>query len=112
MQASVLRGGPGYLNRFSASISGRLCPGLDCQAEGQRVEVGLIGRRLVKARMRPAAIVELEVAAERGTGLGHAFVGVQIHLLVFDAAPQPLDEYVAPGALAVYADGNAVRCRG
>ena len=50
--------------------------------------------------MRPAAIVEVEVAAERGTGLGHAVVGMQIHLLVFDAAPQPLDEYVvAPAPL-------------
>jgi hypothetical protein len=34
---------------------------------------------------------------------------LQIHLLVFDAAPQPLDEHVvAPGAFAVHADRNAV----
>ena len=29
-------------------------PGLGCHAEGQRGEVGLIGRRAVKARMRPS----------------------------------------------------------
>jgi len=30
-------------------------------------------------------------------------------LLVFDAAPQPLDEdVVTPGALAVHADGDAI----
>jgi hypothetical protein len=27
-------------------------------------------------------------------GLGHAVIGPEIHLLVFDAAPQPLDEDV------------------
>jgi hypothetical protein len=32
-----------------------------------------------------------------------------IYLLVFDAAPQPLDEHVIPpGAFAVHADRNAV----
>ena len=63
-------------------------PGLGCQAEWQRGEVGLIGRCVVKARMRSAAIVEVEVAADCGAGFGHAVVGVQVHLLVFDAAPQ------------------------
>src|SRR5206468_1482165 len=38
-----------------------------------------------------------------------AVVGPQIDLLVFDAAPQAFDEYVvAPGALAVHADCDAV----
>jgi hypothetical protein len=45
------RGGPGCLNRFSASISG-VSPGLGCQAEWQLVEVGLIGCGAVKARLR------------------------------------------------------------
>jgi hypothetical protein len=46
------------------------------------------------------AIIEVEVTANRRTGLADAVVGSQIHLLVLDAAPQPLDEYVvAPGAL-------------
>jgi hypothetical protein len=45
-----LRAGPGCLNRLSASISGAL-PGLGCQAERQRVEVGLIRRAAVKAHM-------------------------------------------------------------
>lgn len=38
------------MNRISASISGAL-PGLGCQAERQRVEVGLIRRAAVKAHM-------------------------------------------------------------
>ncbi len=52
--------------------------------------------------MRKAAIVEVEVAAERGKGLGHAVVGSQVQLRVYDAATQRLDEHVvATGDLAV-----------
>src|SRR5664280_1108919 len=57
------RAGPGCLNRLSASISGAL-PGLGCQAERQRVEVGLIRRAAVKARMWAPAIIEVQVAAD------------------------------------------------
>ena len=46
--------------------------------------------------MRPAAIIKVEVSADRCAGLADAVVGSQIHLLVFDAAPQPLDEDVVP----------------
>jgi hypothetical protein len=47
--------------------------------------------------------------ADRSAGLADAVVAPQIHLLVFDAAPQPLDEdVVAPGALAVHADRDPV----
>src|SRR6516164_4208104 len=102
------RAGPGCLNRISASISGASA-GLGCQAEGQRGEVGLIGCRAVKARMWAPAVVEVEVTADRSARFAHAVVGSQIDLLVFDAAPQPLDEdVVPPSALAVHADGDRV----
>jgi len=59
--------------------------------------------------MRPSAIVEIEVATDRRACFGHAVVGVQIDLLVFDAAPQPLDGHVVrPGTLAIHANGDAV----
>src|SRR5260221_1171903 len=59
--------------------------------------------------MWTAAIIEVEVTAERVPRLANAFVGPQIYLLVFDAAPQPLDEHVVPpGPFAVHADGDAV----
>src|SRR3978361_201693 len=73
------------------------------------VEVGLIWCDVVKALMRSTAIVESEISADRVSCLADAFVGPQIHLLVFDAAPQPLDEHVVPpSAFAVHADGDAV----
>src|ERR1022692_2213467 len=57
--------------------------------------------------MRSAGIVEAEVTADRGPRLGDRVVGFQINLLVFDRSPQALDEHiVAPGALAVHADGD------
>src|SRR6516162_9284773 len=38
-------------------------------------------------------------------GFANAVIGPQIHLLVFDASPQTLDEHVvAPSALAIHAD--------
>ena len=72
-------------------------------------EVNLIGRAPVKARVGSAAVVEVEIAANRCAGLGYAVVGFEIHLLIFDAAPQPLDEnVVAPRAFAVHADRDAI----
>ena len=59
--------------------------------------------------MRSAAIIEVQVAADRSAGLADVVLGSEVHLLVFDAAPQPLDEdVVPPGALAVHADGDLV----
>src|SRR5674476_1411024 len=59
--------------------------------------------------MRSAAIVEIEISTDRVARLADALVGPQIHLLVFDAAPQSLDEHVIPPSpFAVHADGDGV----
>ena len=84
-------------------------PGLSCREPRQRVEVGLIGCPAVKARMRPPAVVEHQIPADRNAGLRHAVVGSQIHLLVFDGSPEPLNkDIVPPGSFAVHADGDLV----
>src|SRR6202035_552153 len=63
----------------------------------------------VSPRVWTSAIIKVQVAADRSAGVADAFVGSQIHLLVFNAAPKPLDEHVVPpSALAVHADGDAV----
>ena len=86
-----------------------LCRGLGCHAEWQRGEVGLIRRAAVKTRMGTPAVIEVEISADRAARLADAVIGPQVHLLVFDAAPEPLDEHVvAPCALAVHADRDAV----
>ena len=75
----------------------------------QVVEVGVIRRSSVKARMRALAVVEVQIPADRGARLADAVVGPQIDLFVFDRAPEPLDEdVVAPRAPAVHADRDGV----
>lgn len=52
--------------------------------------------------MRPAGVVECQIPADSGTGFGHAGIGPQIYLFVFDAPPETLDEdIVAPSPLAI-----------
>src|SRR6202163_2976798 len=86
-----------------------VCRGLGCRAERQWGEVGLIRRAAVRARMWAAAIIKVEITADRNACFADAFVGPQIDLLVFDASPQPLDEHIIPpGPFAVHADGDAV----
>src|SRR5260370_1560109 len=68
-----------------------------------------MGGVAVKARVWTPAIIKVQVAADRSASLGYAFVGPQIHLLVFDAAPQALDEHIVPPSpFTVHADRNAV----
>src|SRR5271165_2868710 len=75
----------------------------------QPVEVSLIGRPPVEARMWPSAVVKLEVSSDRSSGLGHRAVSSEVYLLVFDRPPKPLDkDIVTPRAFAVHADGDAV----
>jgi hypothetical protein len=59
--------------------------------------------------MRSPAVVEVQVMADRTAGLADAVVGLQIHLLIFDAAPQSLDEdIIPPSPFTVHADRNGV----
>jgi hypothetical protein len=75
-------------------------PGLSRQAEWRRGEVGVIRHRAVKARMWATAIVRNEKPADQGARLAGAFIGLEINLFIFDAAPEPLDkDVVAPPPL-------------
>ena len=59
--------------------------------------------------MTPSPVVELKRAGQPCAERGGGVVRMEIHILVFDAAPEPLDEHVVdPAALAVHADGHRV----
>ena len=58
--------------------------------------------------MGPAAIVEVKIPADGSTSFADAVVGAQIHLLVFDAAPEPLDKHVVAPSAFSHADGYAI----
>lgn len=50
--------------------------------------------------MGPSAVVEGQIPADPGAGLGDAGIGPQVDLLIFDAPPQTFDEdVVAPSPL-------------
>src|ERR1700675_3422229 len=54
-------------------------------------------------------IIKVKIKTNRCARVSDAVVVFQIHLLIFDAAPQPLDEHVVPPSpFAVHADCNAV----
>lgn len=55
--------------------------------------------------MRTATIVKGQIPADPSPGFGHAGIGAQVDLFVFDGPPQALDEdIVPPRALAIHAD--------
>ncbi len=55
--------------------------------------------------MWPRAVVEGQVAPDRGAYLRHLGVGVQVDLLMRDPAPEALHENVVPpGSLAIHGD--------
>src|ERR1700729_28034 len=107
-------GGSVHLSSFRVSIS-VILPGLraaeiSCGGrEGSRGEVGLVWRLAVKARMGALTIEKVEVPAQRSARFCDGVVGLEVDLLVLHRSPEPLDEHVvAPGALAVHADGDPV----
>ena len=59
--------------------------------------------------MRTAAIVEVEIAAQRLLDVGNGVVAVQVNLFILDRFPEALHEdVVPPAALAIHADLDAV----
>jgi hypothetical protein len=78
-------------------------------APGWLKKCALRSTLLTKARVRTVGVVEREIAAQPSGGVGHRVVGVQVHFLVLERAPEPFDENaVAPAAVAVHADADAV----
>lgn len=60
--------------------------------------------------MRAASVIEFKIAPDRCPRRASTFVGLEVDLLVFDAAPRPPDrDGVAPSAYAVHADLDLAR---
>ena len=75
--------------------------------------VGLARRAIPQALVLALLVIKAEPGADAGLGLGDAGIGVEVDLLVFEAAPQPLDEDVVHvAALAVHADRDPVALQG
>src|SRR5216683_2302217 len=71
--------------------------------------VGLARRAIAQALVLALLVIEAEPGADAGLGLGDAGIRVEVDLLIFEAAPQPLDEDVVHvAALAIHADRDRV----
>src|SRR5262245_26932396 len=63
--------------------------------------------------MLALVVVEAEPGANTSLGLDKGRTGVKVHLLVFEASPQSLDEDVVhAAALAIHADRDPVALQG
>ena len=76
---------------------------------GQVVTIHSIRCVPVKRPVRPGLVIERQVACSSLLHGADRLVGMQIHLLLFDAFPEPLDKHIAaPTAFPVHADLDAV----
>ena len=84
----------------------RQCQGLTGGGRKVNLVRGLILMRL----MQSDAVVEVEIPSQSGLQFAPVLVGAQVNVLIFHAAPQPLDKNVVdPSALAIHADAGVLR---
>src|SRR5262249_54311901 len=75
--------------------------------------VGLTRSAIAQALVLALLVIKTEPGADAGLGLGDTGIGVEVDLLVFQAAPQPLDEdFALVAALAIHADGDRMALQG
>jgi hypothetical protein len=68
---------------------------------------------IAEALVLALRVVKFQPGANTGLGFGHTRISMEVDLLIFEAAPQPLDEDVVhTPALAVHADHDPVPFQG
>jgi hypothetical protein len=84
-------------------------PGLGCQAEWQRGEVGLIGRGAVETRVWTPPIIKVQVAADRSASIGYLRHRRSTHTLSRQA-PLPSIQIVMPLVASTLVKAEPVNC--
>src|SRR5438309_6333917 len=75
--------------------------------------VNLPRRAITQALVLALRVVKVQPGANTGLGFGHTRISMEVDLLVFEAAPQPLDkDVVHAAAFAVHADRDAMPLQG
>lgn len=73
------------------------------------IDIDRIGRPIAQRLVRTVVVVERDVLRQTERQLGNRGLSLQVHVLMFNAAPQPLDKDVVQRPPAsVHADGNAI----
>src|SRR6516165_5959480 len=71
--------------------------------------VNLPRRAITQALVLALRVVKVQPGANAGLGFGHCRIGIEVDLLIFETAPQPLDEDVVhASALTVHADRDTM----
>src|SRR5215475_7501279 len=66
-------------------------------------------RAITQALVLALRVVKFQPRANAGLGFGHCRIGIEVDLLIFETAPQPLDEDVVhAAALTVHADRDTM----
>ena len=105
------RGGSACLSSLYQFINGawRVADYAAARRVVRIVIVHLVRRLAVKRLMRSGLIIEHQLAFQALMRSADRLVGMQIHLLVFDALPESFHKYVIPpAAFSVHADLDAV----
>src|SRR2546423_4691078 len=112
----------GYVGEGEHFPAFRACSGSGGSAAGrqrrsstypQAFLVNLPRCAIAEALVLALLVVEAEPSPDAGLGFGHSRIGIEVDLLIFEAAPQPLDEDVVhTPALAVHADHDPVPFQG
>jgi hypothetical protein len=75
----------------------------------QRFLEDLARGAVTQGLVQTLVVVKFKVSSDAAPRLGNVLVSLQVHLLVFEAAPEPLDEDIVPEApTSVHADRDAV----
>src|SRR5246127_3696316 len=75
--------------------------------------VNLPRRAITQALVLALGVVKLQPGANAGPGFGDTRIGIEVDLLIFETAPQPLNEDVVhTPALAVHADRDTMPLQG
>src|SRR3989440_9645767 len=68
--------------------------------------VNLPRRAITEALVLALLVVEVEPRANTGLGFGHSRVAIEVDFLVFETAPQPLDEDVVHAPAPRFREGR------
>ena len=68
--------------------------------------VNLPRRAITEALVLALVIVETEPGADAGSSLGDCRIGMKVDLLIFEAAPQPLDKDVVHASAPRFREGR------
>ena len=90
-------------------LDGRNLQALSLVATDASTKVNVCRRQIVQRRMRSLMVVEIQIGRDLFSAMSRRVILVQIHLLIFQASPQPLHKDVVEcPTFTVHADPHVM----